>query len=406
MKKKFLQIVLLALLGCYISTESQAFLLPPFKTDASVIGQIITEGANHVSTQAQGLIKQAQTIATKILYGDGEESKGLMGFLNQAVDYTKKTVSSALDKLKSLNKKQAAEQEASIAEQDAEAAKVAAESEEIDANIAELEKEAAETPNVSKKAKLRERINKLKDKKQELQKKAAEKISEIQKKANDKIAELKERGKELVKDLKGKIDSILPGKKVKKDDDAKEEISETVGIYSVGENVEVTANSSIQKRKLFKELHFKNLGNTSKRATNIRSILKKDDENAAETTDLSAQAEGANASMDIAGVEATKNVMQALINQAELILLQLNMMIDYDMANTPFKNFDQNQAINDFDFNNYRFVPDDVQVEEETGTVETAEASEALDKTIAVPSADAVADGISAINNQGGDEND
>lgn len=134
--------------------------------------------------------------------------------------------------------------------------------------------------------------------------------------------------------------------------------------------------------------------------------MQHDNEETEDVKKKSVEMEGASASRAASTIDLKKRNMQALLNYTEMILQQIKLSIAYDLASNKFNQINANTAIGTFNFDNYKFNP-----EEENTEVEKTEGSEygehiEIAKDLATPSAEAIADSMENIKQSAEQTND
>ena len=368
MKKRILMMMVLVLAGMFVPPRAQAFLLPPFKTDGSMMGQTGIENVNKAAEQAQAKISEAQKIQTTVQQGTGGEFSQIMEGIKTAViaGVAVMSVSSLAKELKDLHKKESEEVDKNNAEIDNVTVEADAKVVEYDKNIHELEEELAKTSDPSKKAKLQKKITKLRSKKAKVREDQEEKVKGLTKASSIKLGDIKGMIGDVTGSLKSKVSGLFKNK-VGKNDDPTPLLKDTDAINNVPEGTPVTSTVAVKKKRFLKKVHLSGIFGITSRSAAIRTSIAKNDDTADKTTEASGTPEGANDAMIIAAIESKKQVMQSLVDYTEMLLHQIKLQITYDMATGAFQAYDKKSATSaEFDFENYRFNPETTETKEET----------------------------------------
>ena len=387
MKKRILIMMVLIAAGFYIPTRADAFILPPFKIDGGVLGEGVIEGVNDVSTQVQDALSQARAISTKYLQGDGSEFSKLMKFVKTAIvgGVAAVAVTTIVGKIKDLHKQEAAEVNKSNAEIDNATAEADAKVTEHRKNIEEIEKELLFAKTSKEREKLEAKRNKELAKIEEIRTGAKEKIEGLQLSKLLKIKSLNDAIGQFTDALKNKASELLSSWKKNKVDEnynAAEDLEGTNDINNVPAGTPETSTVAIEKGRSLKRVFGSTLKTVTNRITVLRTSFAKNDETSDKTTEASASAQGADDSMIIAAIESKKQVMLALVDYTEMLLHRLKLQATYDMATGAFQAFDKESALSEFDFNKYRFNPDDVEIEEGEAEMEEAEDGDSVEGSL------------------------
>ena len=133
--------------------SAEAFLLPPFKLDASTIGnEIVSYGNTSSQTAGKGL-QQAAIVQTAITYGQGakEAYEFATKMLNDFKNVNLNNLGETLDKMSEAEAEQTKVKEDAAVEITAKAREANAKISELDANTRELNKKIVEDPENIKK---------------------------------------------------------------------------------------------------------------------------------------------------------------------------------------------------------------------------------------------------------------
>lgn len=388
MKKYTLGIVIASVLISSVPVDAQAFLLPPFKIDFSTIANKVLSATNSISDKANGVQEQSTAIQTIIQYGEG--AKELWDYKSLLDKFSIKQTASAKD-LKEVEKKQT-EAKDKAAQDVANATREANEKiAEIDKNINELEQDSLENPqNAKENAK---KTAKLRNEKKEVKKGLKKKAKEIGDTAKEIAKGFKETKQAIMKELKSLKNFIKTGK----DYDSTEDLKGTVETLSPKEGTEISANIIHAYRELYNIMYWNDFNIVVLRGNDIRTTLQYDNEETEEIKEKSIEMEGASSSRAASTIDLKRKNMQALLNYTEMVLQQIKLGIAYDLANNKFNQINANTAIGTFNFDNYKFNPEEENIEIEKN--ETAEYGEHIEiaKDLATPSAEAVADSMKNI---------
>ncbi|MBP3546427.1 MAG: hypothetical protein J6K16_04775 [Alphaproteobacteria bacterium] len=397
MKKYTLGIITASVIASAMPVEAQAFILPPFKIDFSTIANKVLSTTNTISEKVNGVQEQSTAIQTIIQYGEG--AKELWDFNNLLDKLPIKQTASAKD-LKELEKQQteAKDKEAQdVANATREAnEKIAG----IDENINELEQDSLENPqNAKENVKKAEELRK---EKKEIKKGLKERRKAI-KSATKEIAKgFKESKQAIMKELKSLKNFIKTGK----DYDSTEDLKGTVETLSPKEGTEINANIIHAYRELYNIMYWNDFNTVVLRGNDIRTALQHDNEETEDVKKKSVEMEGASASRAASTIDLKKRNMQALLNYTEMILQQIKLSIAYDLASNKFNQINANTAIGTFNFDNYKFNPEEENIEvEKTEGSEYGEHIE-IAKDLATPSAEAIADSMENIKQSAEQTND
>lgn len=388
MKKYALGIIVASVVASSVPVDAHAFLLPPFKIDFSTIANKVLSTTNSISDKVNGVQEQSTAIQTIIQYGEG--AKELWDYKNLLDKFNIKQTASAKD-LKEAEKKQT-EAKDQAAQDVANATREANEKiAEIDKNINELEQDSLENPeNAKENAKKAEKLRK---EKREVKKGLKDKTKEIKSTAKEIAKGLKETKQAIMKELKSLKSFIKTGK----DYDSTEDLKGTVETLSPKEGTELSANIIHAYRELYNIMYWNDFNIVVLRGNDVRTTLQYDDEETEDVKEKSIEMEGASASRAASTVDLKRKNMQALLNYTEMVLQQIKLSIAYDLANNKFNQINANTAIGTFNFDNYKFNPEEENIDVEEA--ETGNFGEHVDiaKDIATPSAEAIEDSMENI---------
>ena len=388
MKKYALGIIVASVVASSVPVDAHAFLLPPFKIDFSTIANKVLSTTNSISDKANGVQEQSTAIQTIIQYGEG--AKELWDYKSLLDKFAVKQTASAKD-LKEIEKQQS-EAKDKEAQDTANATREANEKiAEIDKNINELEQDSLENPeNAKENAKKAEKLRK---EKREVKKDLKNKTKEIKSSTKEITKGLKESKKAIMKELKSLKEFIKTGK----DYDSTEDLKGTVETLSPKEGTELSANIIHAYRELYNVMYWNDFNVIVLRGNDIRTNLQNDDEETEDVKEKSIDMEGASASRAASTVDLKRKNMQALLNYTEMVLQQIKLSIAYDLANNSFNQINANTAIGTFNFDNYKFNPEEKDTDvEEAEAIEYAKHVE-IAKDLATPSAEAIEDSFNNI---------
>jgi len=107
--------------------------------------------------------------------------------------------------------------------------------------------------------------------------------------------------------------------------------------------------------------------------------------------------EGSTSANAAASLELKKANMLALLDYAELVLQRLKLDISYDLSVGGFQKINATTAVDNFNFDNYKFNPEDPEYDVDDVTLSPATQGTPLDSSITAASEPAVAAGLADI---------
>lgn len=396
MKKTTLVIILASLLLTVAPQDANAFLLPPFKIDfVNSIQKFYTTVKTKYET-AKKKIEESTFIQTVKQYGQGAK---------EAKDYISSNVSKLQD-LKNLNMndvsrlasnfKKIDKQKTEIADKAAQEAanetikgdkKKAA----IDKNIDKLKQDILENPE--KASENYEKINKMIAQKEQITQEVYDSVSEINNGAANALSGLQGMQDKLMAELQ----PLTSFKTLAKNYDSTADLKDTFATISPAPETPVTNNIVWAYREQFYVYYWSDFNTAVERNTAIRYDLLKNNEQAEEARQKVSDLESASAAKAMASIEMKKENMLALLNYTELVLQRLKLNISHDLAFSKFTKINAETSISNFNFDNYKFDPQEAKFEVSTTEPTKYEANEAIPESIIAPSDDAFTAGMASI---------
>ena len=370
MRKYFSRLGLLFAL--LYSFPADAFVLPPFKLDASVIGNEVVTYVNTTAQNASKAVQESTIIQTTISYGQGakEAYEYATKMLNQFKGMNLNNLGETLDKMSAMEAEQSKTKEEAAAEIATLTKETNAKIVELDANIRELNKKIIEDPDNTKKYQRQIRQNeKEKDK---LSKDLIKQTRQINKKTDKSIGKLNSQ----IKDLKGQAQDLVSSIfSIGSNYDSTEDLNQTVESLLPGADVELNTEVIATYAAIYRAAYFQTMNRAMGRAMLLKMNLAEDNEKAADEYFSGAEMEGATASVGMVVKSKAENI-KALLNFTEILLQRVQLEIAHDLATGNFAAVDPVQAAGAFNLDNYRFTPP----EESEAEVEDAEEQEELDE--------------------------
>ncbi|MBO7556304.1 MAG: hypothetical protein J6T72_02775 [Alphaproteobacteria bacterium] len=402
MKNKLIIFLTCAMLA--FSTNAEAFMLPPFKTD---IAGTLQKYFTIINTKVQ-------TVKDKI-----KESTDLQGIIQKGKDaiaevkeYAAK-VRNVVDKVKGLNLSNIAGEFSKINETMS-STKLQFNMEElniskeynsklssIEDNIRKLEEDTLKnSTDQNKVTQNMARIKQLNSQRGELKQQLSGKLDGVKDKLSSSLSSLKGLKDKALASLKSlSFDNIQI---LSKNYDSSEDLNEVFNTLTPPKGTEITPSVIASYNTNYKKFWLSDAVAVTNRISTVRSEVTEDNEDAGKLTEQVANMEGSNSAKITALVEGRKKNMHALITYTEMVLLKLKIDVAQDLMKGSFEAIDPS-AIEDFDFNNYRVTDEDIQQDEandnETSPSSTDTTSgEALPEDIVNESIQAMQDSMDAIN--------
>ncbi len=398
-KTKSILIAISIAFSLFPSKGEAFFLLPPFKTD---VVNSLQKSFTTIKTKvdkAYKMVMESTVMQTIIQYGEGAfEAYDFVKSVNfgsiQSIlgaDYKQISVLSSkikkIDAQKSAAKDKAAQEAAAIAQEAAEKEKG------ISKNITKLSQDSLLNPDhaVANTAK----ISALIQQKEEIIAEAQNNTNSI----NDTLNSALQGFNDMKDSIRAELTSILSSfNPLPKNYNSLQDLRETVQILSPDEKTKVTSNIIFAYKEVYNSLYWQDINTAMQRATAIRAELVADNEKAQSINQAaSGSLEGAISANAAGALELRKANMLALINYTELVLQKLKLDISYDLSISGFQKINSTTAVNNFNFDNYKFNPKDPVYDVDSVTLSPAAAGEALDSSIAAASEPAVAAGLADI---------
>lgn len=402
MKNKLIIFLTCAMLA--FSTNAEAFMLPPFKTDlAGGVQKYITM----VNTKVQ-------TVKDKI-----KESSELQGIIQKGKDaiaevkeYAAK-VRNVVDKVKGLNLSNIAGEFSKINETMS-STKLKSNMEElniskefnsklssVEDNIKKLEEDTLlNSTDQDKVAQNMERIKQLNSQRGALKQQLSGKLDDVKGKLSSSLSSLKGMKDKALASLKAlSFDNIQI---LSKNYDSTEDLKEVYNTLTPPKGTEITPSVIASYNTNYKKFWLSDAVAVTNRISTVRSEVTEDNEDSGKLTEQVANMEGSNSAKITALVEGRKKNMHALITYTEMILLKLKIDVAQDLMKGNFEAIDPS-AVENFDFNNYRVTDEDLK-EDETPQSETDSSSttatngERLPEDVVNESIQAIQDSMDAIN--------
>ena len=313
--------------------SAEAFLLPPFKLDASTIGnEIVSYGNTSSQTAGKGL-QQAAIVQTAITYGQGakEAYEFATKMLNDFKNVNLNNLGETLDKMSE------AEANAKISE--------------LDANTRELNKKIVEDPENIKK--YQKQIEKNEKEKKKISQKLIKETRKINRKTEKEVGKLSDQ----ISELRGKASELVSSITTISDNyDSTEDLNRTAETLLPGADTEVDTHVMATYAAIYRVNYYQMLGKAAGRAMLIKSTLVKDNEKAAKSKLSTAEFESLGGAVGTLVKMKTDNI-QALLNFTEILLQKMQLDVARDLALENFNAADPVQAAGDFNLDNYRFTP-------------------------------------------------
>lgn len=391
--KKFGSIaVIIMFLALSCPHNAEAFLLPPFKTDfTNTIQKWYTTVKTRV-VKTKKKIEESTFIQTAIQYGKGaKEVWDYKNSLSSYKDIDLKTVGSLASQFKKIDKKKTetkdkAAQDAANAEREGNEKKT-----EIDKNINELSQDSLDNPdNANENMK---KIAKLQKQKAEITEETHKTIEGINESRDNVLSGLSATQDQLMAEIKP-ITNIIS---LAKNYDSTEDLKDTLTVISPKKDTVISTHVRFAYREIYYALYWVDFNEALTRNTIIRAGLLKDNEEAADAKEKNTEVEGATAAQALAAVELKKSNMLALINYTELVLQRLKLNISHDLAFSGFNQINEDTAISNFNFDNYRFNPEKDQYDVSSTAAVQHNTGEAVTGGLSEPSSEAVSSGFEAI---------
>lgn len=392
MKKLMLIAMVVSFWTLSVPYDAQAFMLPPFKKDSinSIQKWYTTVKTRVVKTKKK--IEESTFIQTSIQYGKG--AKELWDYRNSTnlKDMDLKKVGSLASNFKKIDKqktetKDKAAQDAASAEREGNEKKA-----EIDKNINELSQDSLNDP--SKAGENMKKIAEFQKQKEEITEETYEKIKGINESRDNVLSGLTATQEQLMAELKPLTSFVSLARNY----DSTQDLKDTLTLISPKAGTVVSTHVRFAYREIYYALYWTDFNEALKRNTIIRTSLLKDNEEAAYTREKNAEVEGATAAQAIASVELKKSNMLALINYTELVLQRLKLNISHDLAFSGFNQINPETSISNFNFDNYRFNPEEDQYDvSATAAVKHNTGTSVTEEGLSAPSEEAVSASFSAI---------
>lgn len=393
MKKLMLIAIIVSFGALSVPCDAQAFLLPPFKTDfTNTIQKWYTTVKTRV-VKTKKKIEESTFIQTTIQYGKGaKEVWDYKNSLTNLKDIDLKKVGSLASNFKKIDKKKTeakdkAAQDAASAEREGNEKKA-----EIDKNINELSQDSLDDP--SKAGENMKKIAELQKQKEEITEETYETIEGINESRDNILSGLTATQDQLMAELKPLTSFVSLAKNY----DSTEDLKDTLTLISPKAGTVLSTHVRFAYREVYYALYWTDFNEALKRNTIIRTSLLKDNEEATDAREKNAEVEGATAAQAIASVDLKKSNMLALINYTELVLQRLKLNISHDLAFSGFNQINPETSISNFNFDNYRFNPEEDQYDvSATAAVKHNTGTSVTEEGLSAPSEEAVSASFSAI---------
>ena len=320
--------------------SAEAFLLPPFKLDASTIGnEIVSYGNTSSQTAGKGL-QQAAIVQTAITYGQGakEAYEFATKMLNDFKNVNLNNLGETLDKMSEAEAEQTRVKEDAAVEITAKAREANAKISELDANTRELNKKIVEDPENIKKYQKQKLIKETR----KINRKTEKEVGKL----SDQISELRGKASELVSSITTISDNY----------DSTEDLNRTAETLLPGADTEVDTHVMATYAASYRVDYCQLLGAAAGRAMLRKATLVKDNEKAAKSKLSTAEFESLGGAVGTLVKMKTDNI-QALLNFTEILLQKMQLDVARDLALENFNAADPVQAAGDFNLDNYRFTP-------------------------------------------------
>lgn len=400
MKKTKSILVAFSIAFSLLPFKSEAFfMLPPFKTD---VVNSLQKSFTTIKTKvdkAYKMVMESTIMQTIIQYGEGAfEAYDFVKSINfdsiQSIlgaDY--KQISVLSSKIKKIDAQKTEAKDKAAQEAAAIAAEAAQKEKGINKNINKLSQDSLIHPDhaVANTAKISELLKQ----KDEIIADAQNNTNSI----NDTLNSALQGFNDMKDSIRAELTSILSSfNPLPKNYNSLQDLKDTVKTLSPDETTKVTSNIVLAYKEVYRSLYWQDFNTAMQRATAIRAELVADNEKAqAVNQGASSTLEGAISANAAASLELRKANMLALINYAELVLQKLKLDISYDLSIGGFQKINATTAVNNFNFDNYKFNPQDPSYDVDSVTLSPAVAGEALDSSITAASEPAVAAGLADI---------
>lgn len=344
---------LLAFGAFYTAFTAEAFLLPPFKIDASTIGNEVMTYTNTTSQTAGKGVQQASIIQTAITYGQG--AKEAYDFATQMLNDFGALNFNALGNIMGKIEEKEAEQTKLKADAAVEIATKTKETNtkiaELDANTRELNKKIVEDPENAEKYQKEIRKNEKEKKKlsQDLIKDTRKINRDTDKKTksiSDQIGEMQGQATEMISSIKT----------IASDYDSTEDLKLTTETLMPGKDTKVDTHVSATYATIYRVTYFNTMTKAMGRVMLIKSRINTDNKKANESKVSTADFESLGGAIGTVVKMKTDNI-QALLNFTEILLQKMQLDIARDLAMENFATVDPEQAAGDFNLDNYKFTP-------------------------------------------------
>jgi len=399
MKKIKSIIIAASILFSLFPLKAEAFLLPPFKVD---LVNSLQKGYTTIKTKvdkAYKMVMESNIMQTIIQIGEGaREAYDFVKSVNfdsiqniLGADYRQISVLSSkikkIDIQKTEAKDKAAQEAGAIAKEAAEKEKS------INDNINKLSQDSLLNPDhaVANTAKISELIAK----KDEIIANAQNETTGINDALNKALQGFNDMKDAARAELKAILSEFNP---LPKNYNSVEDLKDTVKMLSPAQDTRVTSNIVYAYKERYNALYWEDLNTAMQRATAIRAQLVANNENA-QTVNQAASStlEGSTSANAAASLELKKANMLALLDYAELVLQRLKLDISYDLSVGGFQKINATTAVDNFNFDNYKFNPEDPEYDVDDVTLSPATQGTPLDSSITAASEPAVAAGLADI---------
>lgn len=384
--------VIMMFLALSFPHNAEAFLLPPFKTDfTNTIQKWYTTVKTRV-VKTKKKIEESTFIQTAIQYGKGaKEVWDYKNSLSSYKDIDLKKVGSLASQFKKIDKKKTetkdkAAQDAANVEREGNEKKA-----EIDKNINELSQDSLDNPDKANKN--MKKIAKLQKQKAEITEETHKTIEGINESRDNILSGLSATQDQLMAEIKPFTNIISFAKNY----DSTEDLKDTRTIISPEKDTVISTHVRFAYREIYYALYWVDFNEALTRNTIIRAGLLKDNEKATDAKEKNTEVEGATAAQALAAVELKKSNMLALIDYTELVLQRLKLNISHDLAFSGFNQINEDTAISKFNFDNYRFNPEEDQYDVSSTAAVKHNTGEAVTGGLAEPSSAVVSAGFEAI---------
>ena len=308
--------------------SAEAFLLPPFKLDASTIGnEIVSYGNTSSQTAGKGL-QQAAIVQTAITYGQGakEAYEFATKMLNDFKNVNLNNLGETLDKMSEAEAEQTKVKEDAAVEITAKAREANAKISELDANTRELNKKIVEDPENIKK--YQKQIEKNEKEKKKISQKLIKETRKINRKTEKEVGKLSDQ----ISELRGKASELVSSITTISDNyDSTEDLNRTAETLLPGADTEVDTHVMATYAAIYRVNYYQMLGKAAGRAMLIKSTLVKDNEKAAKSKLSTAEFESLGGAVGTLVKMKTDNI-QALLNFTEILLQKMQLDVARDLA--------------------------------------------------------------------------